>query len=96
MPIHSLPRPCLVQTARSLIVGLLYMQNERVVVLLNHVRQGADLRPRWSRRVKTIVRDADARIIPRASISRIRSLQRPNLLRLSRRQASRSRRLDMR
>jgi integrase len=69
------PRACLVRTDRSLISGVLYIVNDRVVVLLNHSRMGIDFRPRWVRRATTVAPETDATVIPRSAVRQIQILR---------------------
>jgi hypothetical protein len=55
-------------------IGLLYLENERVVVLLNHLMKKADLGPIKYVRNEHIEPEASITIIPRSQIEAIEIL----------------------
>lgn len=68
-------RACEVLDGKSSYIGFLYMQNERVVVLLNNLVADADLGPLQSIRRKHIEPEADILILPRRQVNTIKILE---------------------
>ena len=68
-------RPCRIHMGRIQVLGSLYLENEKVVVVLNMVRGGADLGPIAPVRKKHIEPEADIWILPRNLVDRIEILE---------------------
>lgn len=63
--------PCCVAVGRHQRMGFLYMQNDRVVVLLNDLVERTDLGPLQSIRHHHIEPEADIWICPRAQVDAV-------------------------
>ena len=63
--------PCCVVAGHTLYWGVLYMENERVVVLLNNLAEKADLGPLQDIRRDHIEPEADIVILPRGKVDAI-------------------------
>lgn len=64
-------RPCLVKAGKVDYFGFLFIENDRVVVLLNNLRDRADLGPLKHVRDEHILPEADIFVLPRVSIDAI-------------------------
>lgn len=75
--------PCVVSTSRSHHVGLLFLRNERVVVLLTHINEMADLRRSWKTYSNRFAPEANILILPRKEVKAIQmqSPKRPRRVR---------------
>ena len=68
---HYLPACRVHHNAGQYSVGLLYLENERVVILLNNLIENADLGPIKSIRIEHIEPEASITIIPRDQVTAI-------------------------
>ncbi len=66
---------CAVSDGQFKHIGYLYMENERVIVLLNNIVEKADLGPLQSIRNVHIEPEADILILPRGQIEMIETLE---------------------
>lgn len=71
MTMYVKPLPCEIRINNSLRADFLYMDNDRVVVLLNNLRQDADLGPLEPVRKRHILPEADILVIPRKDVAEI-------------------------
>ena len=66
------PAPCQVLTKSGwMISGFLFMRNDRFLILLNNLSQGADLGPFRSVRDKQIYPEADILVIPAKDVKMV-------------------------
>ena len=68
-------QPCCVVAGRTSYCGVLYMENERVVVLLNNLAEKAYLGPLQDIRRDHIEPEADIVILPRGKVDAIEILE---------------------
>ncbi len=68
-------RSCVVRLKRGWIIGLLFMENERVVVILNDIRSAADLGPLKPIRREHIDPEANVWVLPRDQVEEIQILE---------------------
>ena len=66
---------CVVLDNKSVYYGFLYMQNERIVVLLNNLVDNAELGPLQNIRREHIEPEADILILPRRQVNTIKILE---------------------
>ncbi len=71
MTVYANPPICEIRTHDSLRLGYLYIDNERIVVLLNTLQEGADLGPLKPVREHHILPEANITVIPRKDIAKI-------------------------
>ena len=65
---------CIVRTGRELHIGMLYFQNDRVVVLLNNLLMGVDLglpKPIYN---KYAEHEADILVFPKSTVDKVQIL----------------------
>ena len=68
-------QPCVVLGNKSVYTGFLYMQNERVVILVNNLVDNAELGPLQNIRRKHIEPEADILILPRRQVNTIKIVE---------------------
>lgn len=65
---------CMIRTGREEHLGFLFLENERVVVIINNAREAAELGPLKSFRTQHCEPEADIKVFPRGMVTEIRPM----------------------